>query len=89
MIIMIMIAFMFRFIESPPLYYLFLLMAGIVLYIMLRRSPGLYMVPMYERELKPQYEYKPYLDHPEGDPLSEPKMPVAPKPLIVSTRGSK
>lgn len=88
MIIMIMIAFMFRFIESPPLYYLFLLMAGIVLFMMLRRTPSLYMVSMYERELEPQYEYKPYLEHPEGEPLPEPTIPVAPKPLIVSTRRS-
>jgi len=86
MIMMIMIAFMFRFIESPPLYYLFLLMAGIVLFMMLRRTPSLYMASMYEQ--KPQYEYKPYMDHPAGEPLPEPNMPVAPKPLIVSTRRS-
>ena len=97
--IMMIVAFMIRSLLPSPHYYAILLMVGIMVFIVIYPIPNIYSAaeysiiqrPMYDPLLEKQsmlFRFQRNMDRIddlewENEKAPEPKMPVAPKPIVI------
>ena len=90
---MLIVAFMIRSLLPSPHYYGILLMVGILVFIVIYPIPNIYSAAEYSIVRRPMYDR---IDDLEGEneptptvkpeKVPEPKMPVAPKPIVIKTK---
>ena len=91
--IMLIVAFMIRSLLPSPHYYGILLMVGILVFIVIYPIPNIYSAAEYSIVRRPMYDRIDDLEW-ENEPtptvkpekVPEPKMPVAPKPIVIKTK---
>jgi len=83
--IMMIVAFMIRSLLPSPHYYAILLMVGIMVFIVIYPIPNIYSAADYSIVRQPMRDRIDELEW-NNEKAPEPKMPVAPKPLIISTK---
>jgi hypothetical protein len=83
--IMLIVAFMIRSLLPSPHYYAILLMVGIIVFIVIYPIPNIYSAAEYSIIQRPMQDRIDDLEW-ENEKIPEPKMPVAPKPLIIKTK---
>ena len=83
--IMLIVAFMIRSLLPSPHYYAILLMVGILVFIVIYPIPNIYSAAEYSIIQRPMYDRIDNLEW-ENEKAPEPKMPVAPTPLIIPMR---
>lgn len=83
-IMMLIVAFMLRSLLPSPHYYAILIMLSILLFILMYPIPTIYSAAEYSIVKRPMRDRMDQLEW-ENEKVPEPKMPVAPKPLIIST----
>ena len=83
--IMMIVAFMIRSLLPSPHYYAILLMVGIMVFIVIYPIPNIYSAAEYSIVRQPMRDRIDDLEW-ENEKVPEPKMPVAPKPLIIKTK---
>lgn len=79
------VAFMIRSLLPSPHYYAILLMVGIMVFIVIYPIPNIYSAADYSIVRQPMRDRIDELEW-NNEKAPEPKMPVAPKPLIISTK---
>ncbi len=83
--IMLIVAFMIRSLLPSPHYYAILLMVGIMVFIVIYPIPNIYSAAEYSIIQRPMQDRIDDLEW-ENEKIPEPKMPVAPKPLIIKMK---
>jgi len=83
--IMLIVAFMIQSLLPSPHYYAILLMVGIIVFIVIYPIPNIYSAAEYSIVKRPMYDRFDELEW-ENEKAPEPKMPVAPTPLIIPMR---
>ena len=66
-------------------YYGILLMVGILVFILIYPIPNVYSAAEYSIVKRPMYDRMDELEW-ENEKVPEPKMPVAPKPIVILTK---
>jgi hypothetical protein len=79
---MMIVAFMIRSLLPSPHYYAILLMVGILVFIVIYPIPNIYSAAEYSIIQRPMYDRIDDLEW-ENEKVPEPKMPVAPKPIVI------
>jgi hypothetical protein len=82
---MLIVAFMIRSLLPSPHYYAILLMVGIMVFIVIYPIPNIYSAAEYSIIQRPMQDRIDDLEW-ENEKIPEPKMPVAPKPLIIKMK---
>jgi len=80
--IMMIVAFMIRSLLPSPHYYAILLMVGILVFIVIYPIPNIYSAAEYSIIQRPMRDRIDNLEW-ENEKAPEPKMPVAPKPIVI------
>ena len=80
--IMMIVAFMIRSLLPSPHYYAILLMVGILVFIVIYPIPDIYSAAEYSIIQRPMQDRIDDLEW-ENEKAPEPKMPVAPKPIVI------
>jgi hypothetical protein len=91
--VMLIVAFMLQSLLHSPYYYAILLMMGIIVFIVIYPIPNIYSAAKYSIVRRPMYDRIDDLEW-ENEPNSEvvsekapePKMPIAPKPIVIKTK---
>jgi hypothetical protein len=83
--IMMIVAFMIQSLLPSPHYYAILLMVGIMVFIVIYPIPNIYSAAEYSIIQRPMQDRIDDLEW-ENEKVPEPKMPVAPKPLIIKMK---
>ena len=82
---MMIVTFMIRSLLPSPHYYAILLMVGIMIFILIYPIPNIYSAAEYSIVRRPMYDRIDDLEW-ENEKVSEPKMTIVPKPLVISTK---
>lgn len=82
--IMMIVAFMIRSLLPSPHYYAILIMMGILVFIVIYPIPNIYSAAEYSIIQRPMKDRIDNLEW-ENEKVTEPKMTIIPKPLIIKT----
>jgi hypothetical protein len=82
--IMLIVAFMIRSLLLSPYYYAILLMIGIIVFIVIYPIPNIYSAAEYSIVRRPMRDLIDELEW-ENEKAPDPKIPVAPKPIVITT----
>jgi len=87
MFVMLIFAFMLRSLLSSPYYYAILLMLSILVFILMYPVPNIYSAAEYSivnRPMRDRFDQLEWYNEKQSEKPSEPKMPIVPKPIIIS-----
>jgi hypothetical protein len=91
--VMLIFAFMLRSLLPSPHYYGILIMVGILVFILMYPVPNIYSAAQYsivQRPIRDRIDELVWENEPNpevvAEKVPEPKMPVAPKPIVIKTK---